>query len=605
MATPASPPPCKVRNRRVPPEQWDAMRPIITRLYQEEKRPLKEVMEILKRDHEFTATVKMFKSRIWKWGLDKKLKSDEVLAILILKRERERLNKRSDFTIRDQVVDLDNIIRYVKRNPVIIRRLNEGQLPNAQTSREVRCHTPPPSPSPSLVLSVELGRTEEVLGLFRDYVDGSLVSGEWLLEYDYSCVSRGVSDRSDDLLERVITSFALVNRCMIRGDHIDIGAVLSPAFESLKEIIASKSPVFAVRTVCLLWYLDCHAKNDLLRLVTDYLSKMVPIVLGRNHILTRIWHILGTTQFPDYYELSLCLYSMLVPLLERRVGAANYLMSVLYGDHIDCLFHRERSAESMALVRQYRSKVEATGKQHSWLVELAITQTAIVCAEKKSKGLLMEAMDCLQVLKNYPISEEQEAVVDIQLGNYNYQLNRIPEAIQWYREATKLAVSVDGDERLLLTCLANLESALFKGNRTFEATRIQQYRLKRIADFANETSQFASQQHTSVDPNQQVHYLESPLDLGFGNEIPSWIWDDSVLPEPSKPVLTGTELHPLHWLSLPATPCDWTSSGTDSLTETSRSQYHSVSPLVATWEDSPQDLCDWDSTLYPTDETRT
>lgn len=42
--------------KRVPTEEWEAKRPIITRLYQEEKRSLKEMMEIMERDYEFTAT---------------------------------------------------------------------------------------------------------------------------------------------------------------------------------------------------------------------------------------------------------------------------------------------------------------------------------------------------------------------------------------------------------------------------------------------------------------------------------------------------------------------------------------------------------------------
>jgi hypothetical protein len=48
-------PPSKTR-KRVPAEIWETKRPIITRLYQEEKRSLKEVMEIMERDYKFVAT---------------------------------------------------------------------------------------------------------------------------------------------------------------------------------------------------------------------------------------------------------------------------------------------------------------------------------------------------------------------------------------------------------------------------------------------------------------------------------------------------------------------------------------------------------------------
>lgn len=53
--TRSSVPPSRPR-KRIPGEEWEAKRPIITKLYQEEKKSLKEVMDILERDHRFRAT---------------------------------------------------------------------------------------------------------------------------------------------------------------------------------------------------------------------------------------------------------------------------------------------------------------------------------------------------------------------------------------------------------------------------------------------------------------------------------------------------------------------------------------------------------------------
>lgn len=55
----ASPSPPSKTRKRVPAEIWEVKRPIITRLYQEEKRSLKEVMDIMERDYKFTATYVM------------------------------------------------------------------------------------------------------------------------------------------------------------------------------------------------------------------------------------------------------------------------------------------------------------------------------------------------------------------------------------------------------------------------------------------------------------------------------------------------------------------------------------------------------------------
>ena len=42
--------------KRIPSDIWESKRQAITKLYQEEKRPLKEVMEIMERDYKFVAT---------------------------------------------------------------------------------------------------------------------------------------------------------------------------------------------------------------------------------------------------------------------------------------------------------------------------------------------------------------------------------------------------------------------------------------------------------------------------------------------------------------------------------------------------------------------
>ncbi|KAM5356439.1 hypothetical protein ACJ41O_003085 [Fusarium nematophilum] len=524
--------------KRIPSSEWEKKRPIITRLYQEEKRPLKEVMDVLEREHGFTATVKMYKSRIWKWGLDKKLKSDEVLAILILRTERESQGKTSEFTIRGQPVDLDNINRYIRRNPGLVARFRAGEQPSIQTTLEVQCRTPSPVLGPSLPPPRETGRVENILCLFRNYVDASFSNGAWDHEYNVYCVSHRPGDRSVELLERVISSFALVNRSMMRKDEISISAILSPAFESLKEIVASESPVFVVRTACLLWYLDRHHKQDLLQIVMKYLAGLVPIVLGRNHPMAKVWQILGSPDFSDFFELSTRLYCSLVPLLEERIGPANFLTTILYGDHIDCLLNNSQSTDSLEVATRYRAKVDATGRQHPWLLELVSAQTTALCTAKTAEGKIEEAMACLQTLKDYNMPEEQQAVVNVQLGNYSYRMGDVSAAVHWYREAARLTITGEGDERLLLTCLANLESALHKHGDADAADRVHQYRLGRLSDFARESSDFASLPcpmgssngplDTSNTHPETSAAVTSPVDSSScgGQQLPDWLWSE-------------------------------------------------------------------------------
>ena len=63
------------------PVIWETHRPTIKRLYLDEDKPLKDVIAIMQRDYDHKATVKMYKNRITKWGLEKNFKANEMKAI--------------------------------------------------------------------------------------------------------------------------------------------------------------------------------------------------------------------------------------------------------------------------------------------------------------------------------------------------------------------------------------------------------------------------------------------------------------------------------------------------------------------------------------------
>ncbi|EFQ32721.1 uncharacterized protein GLRG_07865 [Colletotrichum graminicola M1.001] len=56
---------------------WNCHRSIITRLYRDKNKSLKQVKQIMERDYNLFATERMFKTRIKSWGLDKKFKEAE------------------------------------------------------------------------------------------------------------------------------------------------------------------------------------------------------------------------------------------------------------------------------------------------------------------------------------------------------------------------------------------------------------------------------------------------------------------------------------------------------------------------------------------------
>ena len=64
--------------QRIPTkDDWESHRTEITRLYQDEKRTLNEVMKFMLERYDFRATTKMYKTRISDWGLRRNLRWSE------------------------------------------------------------------------------------------------------------------------------------------------------------------------------------------------------------------------------------------------------------------------------------------------------------------------------------------------------------------------------------------------------------------------------------------------------------------------------------------------------------------------------------------------
>ena len=118
-------------------EEWDAHQSYIARLYDVEKKPLKEVVNILWRTRGFFATYeqyphsgcllsesviltinseRQYKRRIKEWHLDKNVKTAEMRAIVRKQRIRSINNKKSFFRVRGRSVQPDQIHRWLKQH---------------------------------------------------------------------------------------------------------------------------------------------------------------------------------------------------------------------------------------------------------------------------------------------------------------------------------------------------------------------------------------------------------------------------------------------------------------------------------------------------------
>ncbi|KAL9035312.1 MAG: hypothetical protein Q9180_004928, partial [Flavoplaca navasiana] len=145
------------KNRPSQSNDWEEHRDIVQQLYVTEDKSLPDVVDEMKRKHQFYATERQYKRRITEWQLDKNVKDEEMRAILAVEAVRLRQGKKSTFHVRGRIVNRKKIDRFVQRKRIDRNAL--GSLPGMQQftnsshhaaseyasmlPESVRCSTPP------------------------------------------------------------------------------------------------------------------------------------------------------------------------------------------------------------------------------------------------------------------------------------------------------------------------------------------------------------------------------------------------------------------------------------------------------------------------------
>jgi hypothetical protein len=129
----------------------------------------------------------MYKDRIKKWGLDKKNKERDMLAIVRKKTEREAIGKESSFRVRGRIVTMENVLHYFKRK----NGMQKMGIPAAATPSDISCwtpspvHTPRPIDAGTQTISADYSSSESYFNTFlplapaNNDVDTRMVGKGW------------------------------------------------------------------------------------------------------------------------------------------------------------------------------------------------------------------------------------------------------------------------------------------------------------------------------------------------------------------------------------------------------------------------------------------
>ncbi|KAK3686163.1 hypothetical protein B0T22DRAFT_492951 [Podospora appendiculata] len=155
----------------------------IFQLYIVQKKPLKELMAILKQEHGLDTTPKILKTKLARWGYAKNIKRSQAAAILGEKSNRDLSCKGYEFTIQRRPVDLRRVERHALRAGLLRRergsRSTSTSQPQPDDRGTVACRTPPPQLPQALPVIKHWRVPEKLLHDIDVLVKGSFESGRW------------------------------------------------------------------------------------------------------------------------------------------------------------------------------------------------------------------------------------------------------------------------------------------------------------------------------------------------------------------------------------------------------------------------------------------
>ncbi|GKT48978.1 uncharacterized protein ColSpa_09159 [Colletotrichum spaethianum] len=217
---------------QVPAEAWESFKLTIRHLYLEERRPLKEVMQIMTDQYGFQATPKMYKTRFSQWGFVKNNTEDEVKRLLSMKFQRDAEGKVSEFVRNGRVVNLGT---YLKRKGVTEYDLVDFETP-AQLPSYVRCRTPTPPPAPGYLRSPDLIRAQETIvgNMRKAFLHCRQFEVETDRQVGWTSIMLWGAGSSD--------MFADANKKFEMGEHDAGGHLLMRAFKRLEMDLKQLSP---------------------------------------------------------------------------------------------------------------------------------------------------------------------------------------------------------------------------------------------------------------------------------------------------------------------------------------------------------------------------
>ena len=224
----------------------------------------------------------MYKDRINKWKIDKKIKGDEMKAIIRKQAQRSRAGKKSLFFLRNSQVPEHKVNRYRKAKKLLSEE--QALMLRAETPPGLVCHTPPASP---LTTPPVLEISERIAKLVQDYIDGSFESGTWIISESGISVT---TKRSRDFLFTFNDQVTMAANHFRRRETRYAWQILKIAMASIEHIVSEEHPA-TLDILAFLLLETMHALNapGVASFLLKQFSAMSAVILPKQHPFNQVF----------------------------------------------------------------------------------------------------------------------------------------------------------------------------------------------------------------------------------------------------------------------------------------------------------------------------
>ncbi|KAI1322747.1 hypothetical protein F5Y16DRAFT_29118 [Xylariaceae sp. FL0255] len=303
---------------------WAAHRSLITSLYREENKTLKETMQVMEEEHNFFATVRMYKARFQQWGIEKKIKAEDAVEIFRRQTARAKEGKETVAYVRGRKINPDRLQRYRYRAAAVVseqillaeKELNEITPSSfGSSSSHVICRTPSPEPSiaPSLQDPPEVRIPRECMQILQNYLAGGFQDGAWV-------VAEAPKHRADTHDAFTWAHYLATSQGLIAHNRTREGFhLLGICFEVYKLALQQPDSFFWLATYKAALVLG-HRDRRLAEAFMSYASSLTSVILPRSHPFNLVWSRLMITGFPGLQQHAAAMFESFLNTWRQHAG---------------------------------------------------------------------------------------------------------------------------------------------------------------------------------------------------------------------------------------------------------------------------------------------